>query len=128
MRLLEHNNEGELSLTKDFIGGEIPAYAILSHTWGADTDKVTYRDVINGTGTNKVRYEKIRFCGEQARRNGLYNFLVNTYYIDKSNNNELVEAINSMFRWYRNATKCYVYLSDVSLPGINIGDKSDQLL
>ena len=34
--------------------------------------------------------------------------------IDKSNNTELSEAINSIFRWYRNATKCYVYLSDVS--------------
>jgi hypothetical protein len=27
---------------------------------------------------------------------------------------ELQEAINSMFRWYQNAAKCYVYLSDVS--------------
>ena len=34
--------------------------------------------------------------------------------IDKSNSTELAEAINSMFRWYRNATKCYVYLPDVS--------------
>jgi hypothetical protein len=32
MRLLEYNNDGELSLTKDFVGGEIPKYAILSHT------------------------------------------------------------------------------------------------
>src|SRR4051794_17819979 len=24
------------------------------------------------------------------------------------------EAINSMFRWYRNASKCYVYLPDIS--------------
>jgi hypothetical protein len=39
---------------------------------------------------------------------------VDTCCIDKSNNTELSEAINSMFRWYRNATKCYVYLSDVS--------------
>jgi hypothetical protein len=26
------------------------------------------------------------------------------------------EAINSMFRWYQNADKCYVYLSDVPVP------------
>jgi tetratricopeptide (TPR) repeat protein len=34
--------------------------------------------------------------------------------IDKRDPNELTEAINSMFRWYRGAAKCYVYLSDVS--------------
>ncbi|KAF2811530.1 HET-domain-containing protein [Mytilinidion resinicola] len=33
--------------------------------------------------------------------------------IDKSSSAELQESINSMFRWYRGAKKCYVYLSDV---------------
>ena len=68
MRLLEFNNDSEFSLTKDFVSGESPEYAILSHTWGADTEEVTYRDVIDGTGKNKVGYEKIRLCGEQAAR------------------------------------------------------------
>jgi hypothetical protein len=36
MRLLERNNSGEFSLTNDFID-DFPQYAILSHTWGADT-------------------------------------------------------------------------------------------
>jgi hypothetical protein len=40
----------------------------------------------------------------------------------KSNNNELSEAINSMFRWYRDAVKCYVYLSDVSQPALSVND------
>ncbi|KAK4194663.1 hypothetical protein QBC40DRAFT_353105 [Triangularia verruculosa] len=31
-----------------------------------------------------------------------------------SNSTELQEAINFMFRWYRDAAKCYVYLTDVS--------------
>ncbi|KAF2464685.1 WD40 repeat-like protein [Lindgomyces ingoldianus] len=35
-----------------------------------------------------------------------------TFCINKSNNTELSEVINSMFRWYRNADICYVYLSD----------------
>jgi hypothetical protein len=39
---------------------------------------------------------------------------MDTCCIDKSNNNELAEAINSMFRWYQKAARCYVYLSDVS--------------
>ena len=128
MRLLQYNSDGEFSLTKDLVGGEIPEYAILSHTWGTDTEEVTYRDVIDGTGKNKVGYEKIRFCGEQARRDGFQYFWVDTCCIDKSNNNELAEAINSMFRWYRDATKCYVCLPDVSSPGIDIGDKFNQLL
>jgi hypothetical protein len=32
MRLLECNNDSAFSLTKDFVGGEIPEYAIHSHT------------------------------------------------------------------------------------------------
>jgi hypothetical protein len=114
MRLLEVDYYGEFSLTKDFIGVEIPEYAILSHTWGSDEEEVTYRDMIDGTGKNKVGYEKIRFCGKRARRDGLYNFWVDTCCINKSSDSELTEAINSMFRWYRKAAKCYVYLADVS--------------
>ncbi|KAH8593119.1 vegetative incompatibility protein HET-E-1 [Bisporella sp. PMI_857] len=114
MRLLERNSDGEFSLTKDF-GDDIPLYAILSHTWGLDTEEVTFRDLIDGAGKSKAGYDKIRFCGEQARHDGLEYFWVDTCCIDKSNNNELAEAINSMFRWYHNAAKCYVYLSDVSI-------------
>jgi len=33
--------------------------------------------------------------------------------IDKTNNTELSEAINSMFRWYQDADICYAYLADV---------------
>src|ERR1700733_4819322 len=113
MRLLERNNDGEFCLTKNF-SGHIPQYATLSHTWGADTEEVSFRDLIEGTGGSKDGYRKIRFCGEQASRDGLQYFWVDTCCIDKSNSTELAEAINSMFRWYRDATKCYVYLSDVS--------------
>jgi hypothetical protein len=127
MRLLHYNDDGELSLTKDFVSGEIPKYAILSHTWGADTEEVTYRDLKGGTGKNKVGYRKIQFCGEQARRDTLDNFWVDTCCIDKSNNNELAEAINSMFRWYRDAAKCYVFLSDVPRANADITGHSQQL-
>jgi hypothetical protein len=34
--------------------------------------------------------------------------------IDKTSSAELTEAINAMFRWYKNAVVCYVYLSDVA--------------
>jgi hypothetical protein len=46
--------------------------------------------------------------------------------IDKSDNNELSEAINSMFRWYHKATKCYAYLQDVSCPAVNANNEGYQ--
>jgi hypothetical protein len=74
MRLLEHNIDGEFSLTKDF-GDDLPRrYAILSHTWGLDTEEVTFRDLMDDTGRRKAGYDKIRFCGEQARQDGVQYF------------------------------------------------------
>ncbi|KAN0067830.1 HET domain containing protein [Elaphomyces granulatus] len=114
MRLLKRNNTGEFSLTKDLVvSDDIPRYAILSHTWGADTEEVSFKDMIDGTGKRKTGYNKIRFCGEQAGRDGLEYFWIDTCCIDKSSSAELHEAINSMFRWYRDAAKCYVYMADV---------------
>jgi Heterokaryon incompatibility protein (HET) len=118
MRLLEYNN-GEFSLTV-FFGDDIPRYAILSHTWGAE--EVTFRDLIDGTGKSKVGYDKIRFCAQQAADDGLQYFWVDTCCIDKSSSAELQEAINSMFRWYQNAVICYVYLSDVSTRKLKASD------
>ncbi|CZR62467.1 uncharacterized protein PAC_12364 [Phialocephala subalpina] len=76
-------------------------------------EEVTFRDLMDGTGKSKASYSKIQFCGDAASRDGLQYFWIDTCYIDKSNNTKLAEAINSMFRWYRNAAKCYVYLSVV---------------
>jgi hypothetical protein len=39
----------------------------------------------------------------------------------------LSEAIISLFRWYHNAAKCYVYLSDISRPAFDVNDKLNQL-
>lgn len=64
-------------------------------------------------GRSKPSYGKVRFCREQAVRDGLQYFWIDTCYIDKSSSAELFEVINSMFRWYQNAERCYVYLSDV---------------
>ena len=113
MRLLEYSN-GKFSLTEDLAGNNIPLYAILSHRWGPNTEEVTFRDLVDGTGEHKTGYKKIRFCAEQARHDGLRYFWVDTCCIDKSNHTELHEAINSMFRWYQNSARCYVYLSDIS--------------
>ena len=114
MRLLGFKTDGEFSLT-EFVSDDIPPYAILSHTWEADDEEVTFTDLAEGAGKNKTGYGKIQFCGEQAASDDICYFWVDTCCIDKSNNTELSEAITSMFRWYRDAAKCYVYLSDVSI-------------
>jgi heterokaryon incompatibility protein (HET) len=128
MRLLKPDNTGEYSLTEDLpVSDDIPRYAILSHTWGAYMEEVSFKDMMDGTGQSKPGYDKIRFCGEQARRDGLQYFWIDTCCIDKSNSTELQEAINSMFRWYRDAAKCYVYLADVSRPALDADITSSQL-
>jgi hypothetical protein len=112
MRLLEYRENEELSIA-EFDEDTKPPYAILSHRWGADADEVTFEDVTGNTGKNKPGYAKIRFCGEQAMRDNLQHFWIDTCCINKANKAELSLAIQSMFRWYRNAAQCYVYLSDV---------------
>ena len=39
----------------------------------------------------------------------------------------LSEAIISLFRWYYNAVKCYVYLADVSRPALDANGESTQI-
>ena len=121
MRLLYTASDGKLKWTKDLFGDDIiPRYAILSHTW-QDGQEVIFDDLKNLDdfkvldAKRKAGYDKIMFCAQQAQRDGLCYFWVDTCCIDKSNNSELSEAIISMFRWYKNAEKCYVYLSDVSV-------------
>ena len=125
MRLLKLKGDGEFSLI-EFVGDDIPPYAILSHTWGADDEEVTFRDLMESTGKSKSGYEKIRFCGKQAANDGLQYSWVDTCCIDKSSSTELSEAINSMFRWYHNATKCYVHLPDISIGGSIENELSSQ--
>ena len=124
MRLLEFKNDGNFSLTKDLID-KIPPYAILSHTWGEDDEEVTFQDLVQSVVGSKAGYRKIEFCGKQATRDGLHYVWIDTCCIDKSSSNELSEAINSMFRWYHGAAKCYVYLSGVLKDN---SDENDQIL
>lgn len=114
MRLLQLGDGGEITLTRDLVGDTIPKYAILSHTWGHDEDEVTFCDLTEGCGQDKLGYNKLVFCSQQARHDGLRHVWIDTCCIDRANNTELSEAINSMFSWYLKAVKCCVYLADVS--------------
>ena len=114
IRLLERKSDGEIVFRAP-TSGDVPAYAILSHTWAEDNgQEVSFQDMEVGTGKNKAGWRKIEFCAEQAAADGLRYFWVDSCCIDKKNAVELSAAINSMFRWYQKATRCYVYLSDIS--------------
>jgi hypothetical protein len=114
MRLLRCTEDGELQLL-DLYAKDIPPYAILSHTWGDPRDEVTFDDILEGVGDTKAGAKKIRLCADQASKDGLQFFWIDTCCINRSSSVELSTAINSMFRRYRNAARCYVYLSDVSV-------------
>src|SRR3569833_173194 len=116
MHLLERSDAGDVCLRKVPLGHDAPPYAILSHTWGAEEEEVSFKALKDGAAENKAGYAKIRFCGDQAWRDGLRFFWVDTCCINQESSAELQEAINCMFRWYRDAAKCYVYLADVSRP------------
>jgi hypothetical protein len=112
MRLLN----AKIKTFEEFVG-EIPPYAILSHTWGSD--ELAFKD-IERNGYSPSR--KIDGCCEQAIKDELEYVWIDTCCIDKSSSAELSEAINSMWDWYAQSELCYVYLSDVP-PGTNIQEE-----
>lgn len=115
MRLLYYREDGELGVTDDLIDADATRpYAILSYTWGKEEEEVSFEDFAKNSSKDKDGYKKIQLCGEQAKRDGLQYFWVDTCCINKANKAEHSLAIRSMFRWYRKAARCYVYLPDVT--------------
>ncbi|KXX77916.1 Vegetative incompatibility protein HET-E-1 [Madurella mycetomatis] len=99
---------------EEFFCADPPPYAILTHTWGNDSEEVSYRDVLNGMlDLPGARPFKVAGCCKRAKEDGYRYVWIDTCCIDKTNSVELQEAINSMFRWYRDAAICYAFLSDV---------------
>ncbi|CAH0025049.1 unnamed protein product [Clonostachys rhizophaga] len=118
----------ETQKLEEFFGDAIPPYAILSHTWGADDEEISFRDIQTGGGNiEKAGYGRIKFegCCNQAKKDELKYAWIDTCCVDKANAVELSEAINSMFRWYKRAAFCYTYLSDVP-PGDNSWDSGSK--
>src|ERR1700712_3533185 len=99
-----------------FEGEKKPPYAILSHTWGSTEEEVSFIDFQDiAVSQNKSGFKKIAFLCNEARATGIHYAWADTCCIDKSSSSELLDAINSMFRWYSEANICYAYLSDVQL-------------
>jgi hypothetical protein len=76
-RVLKFDNTGRLSLTED-LNNDIPPYVIISHTWGRDEDKVTFDNLRLSSDKSKAGYNKIRFYSDQARKEGLEYFWLDT--------------------------------------------------
>ncbi|KAF7540543.1 hypothetical protein G7Z17_g12166 [Cylindrodendrum hubeiense] len=102
---------------EDFLG-DVPPYAILSHTWG--DGEVTLQDMDRHDLIQKPGWTKIvGFCQAVIEffPEPLEYAWVDTCCIDKTSSAELSEAINAMFRWYEQAQCCFAYLEDVSHGG-----------
>ncbi|KAI1769348.1 hypothetical protein GGR53DRAFT_473980 [Hypoxylon sp. FL1150] len=99
----------ELSL-EEFNKQNIPAYAILSHTWESD-DEITFANFAQGRSEEKG-WTKIVQSSRLALEYGFGYVWIDTCCIDKSSSAELTEAINSMYAWYATSRMCFAYLSD----------------
>lgn len=120
MRLLETSSSSPVPHLRDFIGSDIPPYAILSHTW--QDDEVTLQQLTSGATDPAALQAKAGFrkiqqtCALARTRDALDYAWVDTCCIDKTSSAELSEAINSMYAFYENAAVCYVHLADLE-PG-----------
>ena len=113
MRLLKINNVNGDDVDFELVKPRgIPSYAILSHTWGDDSDELSFEDLENGTGREKNGYQKVKKFLAKTWQAGLEYAWADTCCIDKRSSAELSEAINSMFHWYKNAQQCCIYLFD----------------
>ncbi|KAM7207837.1 Heterokaryon incompatibility protein (HET) domain containing protein [Naviculisporaceae sp. PSN 640] len=89
-----------------------PWYAILSHTW--DNEEVNFQQIQDLEVAKTLKgWTKIEKTCEFAAAMGIEYAWIDTCCIDKSSSAELSEAINSMFRWYKDSAVCFVWLSDL---------------
>ena len=114
----------ELEITLCDLQAEVPPYAVLSHRWARPEDEVSFSEFGQPESRSKQGYRKIESCCRQALKDGLKYVWVDTCCINKESSAELSEAINSMYRWYKNSEICYVYLEDVKKEDYAASDSS----
>jgi hypothetical protein len=107
---------------------EPPPYAILSHRW---EDKEITFEMMQQLGHDEVEEQpetqfhlregqlrksagglKIINACKHARHERLEWIWIDTCCIDRTSSAELSEAINSMYRWYKESQVCYAFLAD----------------
>ncbi|KAG0696356.1 heterokaryon incompatibility protein-domain-containing protein [Suillus ampliporus] len=90
-------------------------YAALSHRW-LNVGEPTFQEMsVEGNYQSAgPGFVKLRNFWRKARDYGCRLAWSDTCCIDKRSSAELDEAIRAMFKWYRNAEICIVYLADSS--------------
>ncbi|KAF2763944.1 HET-domain-containing protein [Teratosphaeria nubilosa] len=113
----------------EYLDPETTQYAILSHRWNTSGSEVLYHELKDIASHPELfassRFDKIKMACATARHRTqpLEWIWIDPCCIDKTNNVELAEALNSMYTWYRQATLCLAYLFDVNLyAGTNAGE------
>ncbi|KAK3070406.1 hypothetical protein LTR53_010528 [Teratosphaeriaceae sp. CCFEE 6253] len=87
-----------------FLESNVPAYAILSHTW--TKNEVSYQDMqTHKSAKQHAGYAKIAQSCHLAKMDKL--------------SHVWIDAINSMYRWYSRAEVCYAYLVDAKLANLS---------
>ncbi|KAI1746704.1 hypothetical protein F4782DRAFT_523681 [Xylaria castorea] len=111
----------------EFFDENVPTYAILSHTWGAD--ELSLQDLqrwqVSNSSRNddrpsaagdvavKAGFVKVKKAAAFAAERGFAYLWVDTCCIDKTSSAELSEAINSMYKYYSRSAECHALLADV---------------
>lgn len=109
-----------------FNKNDVPKYAIVSHTWGRE--EVTWAEMASDSPVprshikHKEGYRKVKAACDMALSQHFEWIWIDTCCINKSSTAELSEALNSMWRWYKDCRTCYAYLEDVEgLSDLNSG-------
>ncbi|KAH8588712.1 hypothetical protein B0O99DRAFT_638421 [Bisporella sp. PMI_857] len=100
----------------------------LTHRKKTKFFSMTRKDL--GKATKKITsWDKIKMTCELARNHNpsVRHAWVDTCCIDKTSSVELSEAINGMFRWYRNVAECFAYLRDLLQPKSGLEIDKNQL-
>ncbi|RYP52969.1 hypothetical protein DL768_001963 [Monosporascus sp. mg162] len=109
--------------------GQIPEYAILSHTWGGNGDEVTIKDLSSWTPLYKRKpgWAKIKGCCKQAVTDGIEYVWIDTCCMGRSKRSQeaVGDEIQSIWKYYSGARVCYVHLADVQASPETSADSPD---
>jgi hypothetical protein len=115
MRLL---NVRTLKLCQFF--RDVPTYVVASHRWESPTTdglaEATLDDISHQRNKHQSGYKKVEGFAKYVREQipHIDWLWIDTCCIRQDSSQEVSEAVNSMFRWYRGSELCLAFLNDVA--------------
>ena len=97
-------NQNKTLKLKQFASENNISYAILSRRW--EDGEVLLEDASDLSTCNEAKMAILRGCCKIAQERGFEWVWIDTCCIDKKSSAELLEAINSMFNYYKRAASC----------------------